>query len=187
MASSFCRHRRAAMSGASRAERVLRLATSQDMALIAELRSDLALQHMLMAHPASQPAKHPIEDAFAWVKKREAAGFFRIVAAADHTALGFVQIFDIHHKNRLGWISIALTPKARGAGMGAAGLTALEQAAISDLGLRKLLLQVRADNGTAISLYDRAKWRRAGCLVDHYDDGASCHDVLIYEKILSLT
>jgi RimJ/RimL family protein N-acetyltransferase len=163
---------------------VLRRAVNQDLACISGLRADTALQHLLLANPGTRPADDLLEDAAAWVLKREAAGFFRIVVDADDEAVGFTQIFDIHGKNRFGWLSIALLPQARRRGLGAAALAATEQAAQSELDLRKILLQVRIDNAAAIRLYERAHWRRSGHLQKHYDDGGALYDVFIYEKLL---
>lgn len=164
---------------------LLRVALDQDMVCIADLRSDCEMQHRLMAHPAPRRANNPLEETRAWVARRDAAGYFRVVASADNAAMGFVQIFEIHRKNRVGWIGIALARRVHGQGIGAAALVAVENIAVVDLGLRKLLLQVRADNERAISLYEKAGWRRAGCLHAQYDDGMALFDVLIYEKLLS--
>ena len=69
-------------------------------------------------------------------------------------------------------------------GVGRAALSAAEVVAKNELGLFKLLLQVRSDNSRAITLYERAGWRFVGRLVAHYYDGRERHDVLVYEKVL---
>ena len=60
-----------------------------------------------------------------------------------------------------------------------------EAVARNDLGLFKLLLQVRSDNAQAIKLYERADWRLVGHLEAHYHDGEERHDAAIYEKVLA--
>lgn len=147
------------------------------------MRADLALQHLLMANPGEAPAD-PLAEAAAWITRREEQGWFRVVDTGEG-AMGFVQITDIHRKNRFGWLGIALSPGARGKGLGAVVLEVAEQAGATDLGLRKLLLQVRADNIAALRLYERGGWRKAGHLLAQYDDGAALHDVLILEKALA--
>ena len=151
---------------------------------MSRLRSDPALQHLLMANPDPVPPADPLAEATAWIARREGAGWFRVIDAGTG-ALGFVQISDIHRKNRFGWLGLALLPGARGRGLGARALAEAEAMAVAELHLRKLLLQVRADNAAAIAVYDRAGWRKVGELRAQYDDGAKLHDAVIYEKALA--
>jgi RimJ/RimL family protein N-acetyltransferase len=163
----------------------LRIAQPEDAWAIARLRADRALQHLLLASPAPQPPADPIGEAASWIRKREAAGIFRIIAPGPGQVAGFAQVFDIHRASRFGWIGLCLGDEWRGKGIGRVALDALEANAVSQADLRKLLLQVRADNRPAIDLYEKARWRPVGRLQDHYDDGARFHDVLIYEKMLA--
>ncbi len=162
----------------------LREAEAADLPRLATLRADRGLQHLLMANPDPTPAADPLAEAAAWLQRRQSAGYFRVIADEAGDAAGFTQITDIHRKNRFGWLGICLSPAARGRGLGRAALAALEAEARDGLGLRKLLLQVRADNVPAIALYDSAGWRRAGVFTAQYDDGEALHDVLLFEKAL---
>lgn len=161
----------------------MRQAIAADAGALAALRADRALQHLLMANPGAAPAD-PVADAADWIARRQNAGWFRVIDSGQG-ASGFVQVTDVHHRNRFGWLGIALLADARGGGLGALALAQTERAAADELGLRKLLLQVRADNAVALRLYDRAGWRRAGHLIAQYDDGTALHDVLILEKALA--
>jgi RimJ/RimL family protein N-acetyltransferase len=167
-------------------ESLLRPAAPGDAVELAALREDRTLQHMLMANPDGDTAMRAVSLANTqiWITRRERAGWFRVIDAGWGAA-GFVQISDIHQKNRYGWLGIALLPSVRGKGVGARALEAAEQAAVAELGLRKLLLQVRADNVIALALYGRAGWQRVGTMVAHYDDGTALHDAVIYEKALA--
>ncbi|MGY8791909.1 MAG: N-acetyltransferase family protein [Pseudomonadales bacterium] len=139
----------------------------RDLPCVAELRSDISLQHALMASPLQKPAAiDRLQEATDWVERKEATGLFRIVSSQQDDAIGFVQICDIHFKS---W----------------AALNAAEAVARNDLGLFKLLLQVRSDNAQAIKLYERADWRLVGHLEAHYHDGEERHDAAIYEKVLA--
>lgn len=164
---------------------MLRPFRAEDGPAIAALRADQALQHLLMANPGALPHEQPLQEAIAWVRRREAAGFFRIIASEVDAAVGFGQISDIHRKNRFGYLGISLLPAARGQGIGRAAMAALEAAARDELGLRKLLLQVRSDNTPALKLYDAVGWRRAGLLSSQYDDGERVHDVILLERMLA--
>jgi RimJ/RimL family protein N-acetyltransferase len=150
---------------------------------LAALRADAAIQHLLMANPATEPSVDPLAEATAWISRRETAGWFRVIDAGSGAA-GFVQISEIHNKNCFGWLGIALLPNAQRKRIGSRALASTELTAASELGLRKLLLQVRADNKIAIDLYDRAGWRKVGAFLEHYDDGVQFHDALVYEKSL---
>jgi RimJ/RimL family protein N-acetyltransferase len=165
-----------------RPEALLRPAAPGDALALALLRADLSLQHLLMANPDPSPPADLLARTTDWIARRQDTGFFQVIDAGQG-AQGFVQITDIHRKNRFGWLGIALLPALRGRGIGARALAEAEAAARS-LGLRKLLLQVRADNAAAIALYDRSGWQRAGLLRAQYDDGTNLHDALILEKPL---
>lgn len=167
----------------NRPEPPFRPARAGDAAALAGLRADRDLQHLLMANPDAGPPADPVAEAQAWIARREGAGWFRVIDEGQGAA-GFVQVSDIHRKNRFGALGIAVAQEARGRGLGARVLAAAETAAVTELGLRKLILQVRADNAPAIALYDRAGWQRAGLLRAHYDDGIALHDVLVFEKAL---
>jgi RimJ/RimL family protein N-acetyltransferase len=163
---------------------MLRLVEPQDFPCICTIRADRTLQHMLMANPDADAKADPVLDAQEWVERRQRAGLFRVIARSLEPGIGFAQISDIHHKNRFGWMGIALLPAARGQGVGHLALLELEALAVKVMGLRKLLLQVRSDNTAAIALYNRAGWQQAGIFKAHYDDGETLHDVFIFEKIL---
>jgi RimJ/RimL family protein N-acetyltransferase len=163
---------------------VLRQAEARDASAMVALRADFQLQQMLMANPDFDQNEDMLSATNNWIARRQAQGWFRVVDAGKG-AEGFAQIAEIHHRNRFGWLGIALVPEARGRGLGARALAEAETAAARELGLRKLLLQVRFDNSAALGLYDGAGWRRAGRLLEQYDDGNQFHDVLILEKALA--
>ena len=163
---------------------VLRRAMPADALALVALRVDLPLQHLLMANPDTGRPEHPLAETTAWIARREAQGWFRVIDNGQG-AQGFVQIAEIHRRNRFGWLGLALLPRARGQGLGTRALGQAEAAASDTLGLHKLILQVRADNMAAIALYDRAGWRVVGTLLSHYDDGARRHDALIMEKAMA--
>jgi ribosomal protein S18 acetylase RimI-like enzyme len=193
---------------------VLRPFRPADLAFLLTIRSDLAAQHMLLAHPVPSDLM-AVE---AWVARREAepGGLFRLVEAgpveagpveagsveaglaeggpaeggrmgdgAGHRA-GFVQIGRVHRLDRYGYAGICLAAPARGRGLGFAAMRQL-MAEAAAMGLRKLLLEVRHDNAPALALYQRLGYRDAGVLVSHYHDGDRWHDVHMLEAMLPET
>ena len=163
---------------------ILRLALASDAASLVMMRADTDLQHLLMATPSTDVPADRLADTQAWLDRRSAAGWFRIVLDDEGQTVGFAQITEIHNKNRLGWLGISLLPTARGKGLATRALAKTENAAKNELGLRKLLLQVRADNLPASRLYDNSEWHLVGCLRAQYDDGTMLHDAFVYEKLL---
>ena len=136
---------------------------------------------MLLAYPDGAADADAVA---AWLARREAAGALRIVADDGGAALGFVQLHDIHRRGGHAMLAIALLPEARGRGVGRAALDALHDLARREFGLRKLMLEVRADNAAAIALYQAMGYRTVGTLRAHYDDGARLHDVCVMERLL---
>lgn len=163
---------------------MLRVFESRDAGCLAGIRSDRALQHLILANPEDKAAGNPLLEAETWAERRQQAGLFRIIADHSGQAIGFAQIANIHRKNRYGWLGIALEDTARGRGEGRAALEEIHQLAVAELGMRKLLLEVRADNRPAIKLYESAGYRQVGMFLAHYDDGVKRHDVALYECLL---
>ncbi|MEZ5975406.1 MAG: GNAT family N-acetyltransferase/peptidase C39 family protein [Planctomycetota bacterium] len=76
--------------------------------------------------------------------------------------------------------SIAVSPKARGTGLGRTLLAAAEEAAF-EAGRIVLRLEVREDNANAIRLYESNGYRHWGRSLDYYEDHATA---LRMEKLL---
>jgi RimJ/RimL family protein N-acetyltransferase len=166
----------------SKNEVCLRELRPSDIAVLRGLRLDFSLQHLLLAHPAGSSCS----DVDAWIARRqvEEGGLFRIVATSAGDALGFAQIARVHWIDRYGYAGICLAPSARGRGIGKAAIGSLLSIAQIEIGLRKLLLEVRGDNSKALTLYGRAGFRVVGTMAAHYFDGRDYHDVVLMEQSL---
>lgn len=104
-----------------------------------------------------------------------------LVASANHRHfLGTAVLFFRKRSGVARLYSLATQPEARGKGVGTALLEAIEVAA-RQRRCRMLRLEVRADNHSAIKLYERLGYRRTGALAAYYQDGA---DGWRYEKQL---
>jgi RimJ/RimL family protein N-acetyltransferase len=163
---------------------VLRPARKSDFSVLAGLRRDTALQHLLLAYPEGRPSSDA--DIRRWIARREQepGGCFLAIADNRGRAVGFVQVNGVHRRGGFGMFGIALTRGARGKGRGREALAGLMDYARDMLHLNKLLLEVRADNAAAIALFKGAGFRRVGILRAHYDDGRSRHDVVLMERKL---
>ena len=103
-----------------------------------------------------------------------------VVAVRDEALVGAAVVF-FHGAHRVARLySIAVSPEARGAGVGEALLSAAERGARLR-GSTSLRLEVRADNTAAQNLYDGRGYRRFGRKDGYYEDGAAA---LRYEKAL---
>ena len=163
----------------------LRMLRQGDHDAICMIRQDPALLDLLMSYPAPQPATRA--EAETWIKAKTAdqSLILRAVTWPQDTALGYVQITGHHRKGRFAWFGIALCPQAQGQGAGRTAMQALLDMARTDLDLRKLLCEVRADNARALALYGSLGFVRAGTLAAHYRDlSGTWRDVHILECAL---
>lgn len=178
---------RAQLTGKSATESrriILRAPKDEDFMALAGLRRDPHIQGLLLT-VVSSVDDEAVRD---WIGRRsnDRDGAFRVVTHVEtDQALGFVQITDIHHRNRCGTGGIALLPHAQGKGVGRSALDLLHQFAYGEKKLEKLLLYVRSDNIAALALYLRSGYRIVGTLADHFrDHGGDLHDVLLLERRL---
>jgi len=151
-----------------------------DEEVLRELRTDIPLQHLLLAHPDPEATV----DIQAWVSRRETMGWFRVIELDGRRTAGFVQLTDRHGLDRYAWVGMALHPRWQGSGWGRRAMVALAEEARVHLGLRKLMLQVRSDNQIALHLYASIGYRMVGHLKQHYFDGILYHDVSVMEMLL---
>jgi RimJ/RimL family protein N-acetyltransferase len=161
----------------------LRPPRDSDIDVLTTLRRDTALWRTLLAYPPSEPPSAPeVRD---WIARRtaEAGGCFLVIADDRDQAVGFVQVMEVHRRGRLGKIGIALAAEARNKGLGGLALAQLLTYARDKLGLRKLLLEVRADNAAAIALFNAAGFDKVGVMRAHYGEGGDYHDVALMELI----
>lgn len=161
----------------------LRLPEQDDKPVLRRIRANTKLQEQLMAHP---PAKY-IDDVEKWLKRRmrDKDGFIRVIANSESDlCMGYVQVTNIHHSSRYGYMGIAVDPEKQRKGYGNDAILKLFHLAANQYGLHKLLLEVRKDNIKAINLYRANGFRRVGILRNHYLQRGLWKDVIIMEKIL---
>ena len=156
----------------------------EDLALLFSLRRDPALQTLLLTVPDA------LDDASlkGWVARRqqEPGGLFRIVRDAScGDAIGFVQISQVHRRNRIGYLGLCIATDARGRGLGQATLRTLIETSRTELGLFKLLSEVRVDNFPALRCHLSLGFHIVGTLKAHFLDSEGVrHDVLFLERLL---
>ncbi len=163
---------------------IFRPAIDGDFAALAEMRRDKSMQAMLMAIPD----KTDDEAVQQWIDRRtnDPDGLFRVIAGdATHAALGFIQVSQINHRNRNGYGAVAVSKRATLPGIGQIAMRELMRAACCDLGLTKLIAEIRADNIAAIQMNLMSGYCVVGTLEQHFADArGKRHDVLLLEKQL---
>jgi RimJ/RimL family protein N-acetyltransferase len=165
----------------------LRAAETHDFEVIRTIREDTPSQDLLMAYPHHQRA-----DALLWFNAKVADNTtpFLSVCLGGSTCdacapvVGYVQFAHLHHAGRNASFGLAIAPSRRGHNLGRAATRAALEYAHERLSLRKLLLEVRADNAAAIKIYTDEGFRFVGTLHGHYDDGTRLHDVILMEIVL---
>lgn len=156
----------------------------EDLPMLFGLRRDLELQSLLLTVPES------LDDASlkSWIERRQMdpGGMFRIVEDASRSeAIGYVQISNVHRRNRSGYAGVCLAEAARGRGLGQATLGKLIAASRDELRLIKLLSEVRVDNFAALRYNLLLGFKIIGTLSEHFTDNAGVyHDVFLLECML---
>jgi len=105
----------------------------------------------------------------------------QVAVAPEGKALGYVLV-QIRRGSDLGWLtSVAVLPDAHGQGVGSELVQAAEQST-REAGRARIRLEVRADNASAQTLYERAGYARSEVIPDYYEDGSAAWR---YEKALA--
>ncbi|MDT3380763.1 GNAT family protein [Labrys neptuniae] len=159
----------------------LRSPENSDFDFLASLRRDSALQALLLNVVTSTD-----DDAVAgWLERRKTDPNGSFMVIADSTTdepIGFAQITNIHHRNRHGFIGIVIAPSAQGKGLGRVAMENLVATAKEKHRLEKILLEVRADNFAALSLYKSMNFRIVGTMLNHFRTNDDIYDVVLMEK-----
>ncbi|HUY57846.1 MAG TPA: GNAT family protein [Candidatus Micrarchaeaceae archaeon] len=109
---------------------------------------------------------------------------FRLRTIEADRLVGFVALFNIDWPNSHGWVAVGIgDPADRGKGFGREAVSLVLRFAYHELGLRRVSLDVIADNLPAIALYRSLGFREEGRLRERvYRDGVTSD--LIYMGLL---
>lgn len=164
---------------------VFRAPEESDFETLAAIRRNMPLQALLLTVPDATDDQAVHE----WLARRLADkdGAFRIVAdAVSNDTLGFMQIGQVHRRNKTGYGGIALSERSRGRGLGQTTLRFLIALAQQQLGLTKLLSEIRTDNFAALRMNLAMGYRIVGTMSAHFcDTEGKTHDVLLCERQLT--
>jgi RimJ/RimL family protein N-acetyltransferase len=165
---------------------VLRPPLPDDRDLLFRVRNDASEQTALMSLPRANSARR-VDDWVEGILDDPQSLFFVIADRQTNRAVGFVQMRRIDFVHGTGELGIWLDEPARGAGSADQALQLLEAHARDVFRVRKVVLQVLADNQRAVRCYERNGYAIAGTLREHFYHGGRYHDVLIMEHLLEKT
>ena len=161
---------------------ILRPWAADDLPILQSLRNDFRLQQQLMA--LSRP--NSIEQVKEWLANRTKSSdsvFFVIATKQSDRAIGYLQVVQIDSFNGSGRFGICISPEEQGKGYGSEAITLVESYLRDVLRLRKLVLEVLANN-RARHLYSKLGFTEVGCLRDHFYIDNKLLDVAIMEKFI---
>ena len=162
---------------------ILRGWEADDLPALQLLRNNFQLQQQLM----SIPRANSIEQIKEWLtNKTKPAGsvFFVIADSQSNHCVGYLQVMAIDLLNGLGKLCICVSPNEQGNGYGSEAITLLECYLLDVFKLRKVFLEVLANNGRAHDLYSKLGYRECGRLQEHFFFNGKFHDLLIMEKFI---
>jgi RimJ/RimL family protein N-acetyltransferase len=158
---------------------------NDDIDFLKSLRNDLDLQCQLLSLPRPNAHSRVAE----WVRAMngdDSTLFFTIRSLAKDCPVGFVQVREMHHVHRRGYLGVCIAPHAQGQGYGKSSIQLVEKLVTRVFNLRKLVLHVLGSNEKAISLYQNLGYTEVGVLREHFYNNGLFHDVKIFEKQLSV-
>lgn len=164
---------------------MLRAWGAEDLGMLLEMRNDLSLQRQLMA----QPRGNSLDQIRDWLSARTKSPdgvFLVIVGQPSGEMVGFIQAVGMDHINGIGRIGICIARGFQGKGYGGEAMALLESYLKEVFGLRKLMLEVLAENAVAIGMYLKHGYREVGRLQQHFYYDGEYAEVLIMEKLTRL-
>lgn len=162
----------------------LRPPAEADLPFYSEMLNDAPLQRMVMGPPISRSP----DEVRQWLDQKLQSKDTKIFSIDSNGGFaGYVQIANIDWDNGVGTLGICLMANSRGAGVGTEAVSQLHEFA-RELGLRKLILTVRADNLRGISIYDKLGYRHVGAWTKQLrSENGNYLDVVIMEYFLRMS
>lgn len=163
----------------------LRMWRETDLAVITEIRNDVALQAQLLARVRGSTQAQVRN----WLEERTSKTdklLFIIAKRESDTPLGFVQIMDMNFVDRCAELGICLIREAQGHGYGGESLALVCNHMHNTWNFHKLNLRVRADNAAAIRCYQRQGFESCGLLKKHVFIEGTWQDIILMERFLAI-
>jgi len=160
----------------------LREYRASDLEVLTELRNDLEVQRLLLARPRPNTGERVAEWVAGLGSDSHAALF--VVTTLDDAPIGFVQITSIDTVSGHCRLGIAVRADHQRHGHGREAIELVAGYLRDTFGIRKIVLEVMAENERAVDLYRAIGFREVGVLREHFAHGDTRSDVVIMEWFL---
>jgi RimJ/RimL family protein N-acetyltransferase len=162
---------------------VLRAWLASDLPVLQLMRNNLRLQRQLMV----QPKGNSLDQVKDWLSARTKSAdgvFFVIACKSSDQPAGYIQVIGMDFLNGLGKLGICIAPDWQGKGFGGEAIALIEGYLWEVFRIRKLTLEVLAENEVAIRMYTKQRYMEVGRLREHFYTGSRYDDVVIMEKMI---
>lgn len=161
---------------------LLRPWVDKDLPALTQLRNDVELQGQLLARPRGSNQEQVKE----WLQgfAQDSQSIFLVIADKSDDVAGFIQVKHMDALNRSAEMGVGLIKGHTGKGLGSEAIGLLGQYLKDAWNLRKLILQVRADNLPAIGAYKKCGFQTCGVWREHVFIEGQWRDVAMMELFL---
>lgn len=161
----------------------LRRIEQDDASYFLKMRNDLKLAVALMGYRGGVSSA----TVTAWIEQSNAKpdeyNFTAVDLKDNQQPIGYAKAFRIDSAAGCGWVGLSLFDRDNiGRGYGGSILRLLIAYLVNEIGLRKISLEVLANNERAIVLYQKIGFVEEGRLREQYYHDGSYHDVLIMSR-----
>lgn len=161
---------------------LLRPWVDKDLPALTQLRNDVELQGQLLARPRGSNQEQVKE----WLQgfAQDSQSIFLVIADKSDDVAGFIQVKHMDALNRRAEMGVGLIKGHTGKGLGSEAIGLLGRYLKDAWNLRKLILQVRADNPLAIGAYKKCGFQTCGVWREHVFIEGQWRDVAMMELFL---
>lgn len=154
-----------------------------DLPWLTELRNNIALQSQLLSRVRGSGKEQTRQ----WLQARSTNSnslLFIIEGKSEMIPMGYVQFIEMDPVDRYAKLGICLVPGAEGKGKGTEVLTVTFKYLYEVLAIRKIILEVRADNACAIRCYEKLGFTKCGVFTNHKHIEGRWLDIVLMECFL---
>jgi len=162
---------------------ILRSPIQTDEEFLYQVRNNFAMQKLLLALPRANSMQR-VKDWFEQVMDDTQSIFFVAALPEINQPVGFIQIRQMNFIHGTGALGIFIDASAQGKGIASEMISLFENYVRGTFNLRKITLEVLADNLRAVRFYEKLNFIKVGILTKHFYNEGEYHNVLIMEKIL---
>jgi RimJ/RimL family protein N-acetyltransferase len=162
---------------------VLRSPLQLDEEFLYKVRNDFVAQNLLLALPRANSMSR-VRNWFERILDDPQSVFFVAATVESNEPIGFVQIRKMDFVHGMGELGIFVGEAAHGKGIALEMLGLLENYVRHTFNLRKITLEVLAENKRAVRFYEKLDYSKVGVFKKHFYHRLEYHDVLIMEKFL---